>query len=605
MTKLQMKDEKSLPLYHSVNGAERPRKSKWWAIPFVIGVCLTGYLGLRTETEPTPSCMHDMWNRWNGKNIFEASDSRNPDNLCPLLDKVDPSKYLYNKDFASYILKDEEFRNDALKKLIGAINIPTQVYDDMKNPNVRDTREELYKEEPRWKPFEAFHEYLAESFPLVYEKLEVEEVNKFGLVYTWKGTEDLKPVLFTAHMDVVPVDKETLKEWKYPPFNATYDEGLLFGRGAIDCKNLLIGLLQTLELLLKEGQFTPRRTIVVAFGYDEESAGTGAEAISKHLIAKHGKDSFYAVIDEGNDAFATIEGTNFILPATGEKGHLNSIIDLHSKGGHSSVPPPHTLIGIIAKLIEEIEETPFQSIITNANPVLNQLQCLAEHSKGLNHELRKNILRAHFDQDANKKILDYLSQDEETKFLVTTSQAADIVEGGVKSNALPEFVSLLVNHRIAIEESVDLTKQKILENIISVAKKYNYGVFTGEEEILPATEKGYFNYTLQEELMPAPVSPINDFVWKIYGGSLRYLYEDIMYPNDTSTFVVAPYISTGNTDTRFYWDLSRNIYRYLPMIPDAGNMHSVNEYFAFDGHLYLIAFYYYYIQVIDSLGDML
>lgn len=531
---------------------------------------------------------------------FQAADG---DTLCPLVEKIDPAKYLYKPETLKYILRDQDFSSQSLKKLSEAVRVPTQIFDDMVNPNRAESLEDLYKLDPRWRPFEQFHEYLLHSFPLVHSNLKVEKINKFALVYTWEGLEaGKKPILLTAHQDVVPIQKDTLPQWTFPPFEAGFKEGYLYGRGASDCKNLLVGLLETIELLLSEKTFKPKRTIVLGFGYDEESMGTGAQAISKHLTAKYGPDSFYQLVDEGTEGFVEFEGDKYIIPATGEKGHLNSFLEIFTPGGHSSIPPKHTSIGLLARVISRIEDKEYQSVITNANPVLNQLQCAAEHSKNIDPKLRKNILQAHLNKQANEVVLEHLSRSIEGKYLVTTSQAVDIILGGVKSNALPEHASVLINHRIAIEESVDLTRNKILGQVKTFARNYDMGLYADGKVILKATQRGYFNYLSLEELEPAPVTPINNQIWNNFGGAVRYLYEDLLGHNDT--FIVSPYISTGNTDTRFYWDLTRNIYRFSPTIPGkASNIHSVDESLLFESHLHIIAFYYYYLQMVDVLDD--
>lgn len=528
-----------------------------------------------------------------------------PDSLCPLVRKVNPQSILYNNLTLDTILHDKTFREDSLKKLWDSIKVPTQVYDDQLNPNSADSLTELYKIEPRWKPYEDFHKYLETTFPLVHKHLQVEKVNKFALVYTWKGSSDKKPILLTAHMDVVPIQDETVDQWKYPPFEGGYDGKYLYGRGVLDCKDLLIGLLHTAELLLEEDQFKPERTIIFGFGYDEESVGTGAAEISKHLTERYGPDSFYALIDEGNSGYVDVDdNTRMLIPATGEKGHLDSLIEIFTPGGHSSIPPRHTLIGILSRLISKIEDAEFESVITNNNPVLNGLQCMAEYSSLLDKKLKSDILRAHFDAGANKKVLEYLNLDRILKYMVTTSQAVDIIGGGVKSNALPEHASVLVNHRIAIEESVASTRNKVVNQMMEAAEEYGLGLVVDGNELKPKTKQGHFVYTTSEPLEPAPITPLQDETWNVYGGALRYLYEDLLFPHENKTYVVAPFISTGNTDTKSYWDLTRNIYRYEPGFPDAeANAHSVDERLEFDAHLLVIAFYYYYLQVVDVLAD--
>lgn len=530
-----------------------------------------------------------------------------PNSLCPIVPKIDPSDVLHNPDTINYILSDKSFHTSVRKKLLNAVKIPTEIFDGMENPQSVKSLKELYELDPRWKPFEKFHDYLEKTYPLVHKHLQLKKINKFGLVYTWKGKDtSKKPIMLTAHQDVVPVPHETIDQWTFPPFEGGFDGKYLYGRGVSDCKNLLIALMGTIELLLEEDKFKPQRTIILAFGYDEEAAGKGAEEISDYLVNKYGPDSILQIIDEGDEGYQEIEGVKLVLPATGEKGHLNSVIDLFTPGGHLSVPPRHTSIGIMSQLITKIEDKEFSPILTNNNPVLGQLYCLAEHSKILNKSIKRDILKAQIDQNANQRVVEYLSKDAETKYLITTSQAVDIIEGGVKSNALPEHVSVVVNSRIAVEENVNTVVSKLKADILTIADKFNLGLIIDNQEIIEPTEHGYFNYSLIESLEPAPVSPINGESWNIFGGSLRYLYEDLIFPDSNDTFIVAPFLSTGNTDTKSYWDLTRNIYRYQPSIATKNsNIHSIDEKLDFEGHFHIIAFYYYYLQLVDGKDDKL
>ncbi|EGV63435.1 glutamate carboxypeptidase [Yamadazyma tenuis] len=521
--------------------------------------------------------------------------------FCPEVAKINPLDVIYSQETLQMLLHNQTFKLESAKRLAAAIQVPTEVHDDMLNPNTTDSYDDLYKLEPAWKNFEFFHSFLEETYPLVHKHLKVEKVNKFSLVFTWQGSDSTKkPLMLTAHQDVVPVQKETIPQWDYPPFEGVIANGSVHGRGASDCKNLLTGLMDTIELLLAEGQFSPERTVILAFGYDEESEGTGAVAISEFLLERYGKDSMYQIIDEGGSGFTEQNGVNFILPATAEKGHLDNIIELYTPGGHSSVPPPHTSIGIISELVSLVEKTPFDSIITPRNPVLGMLQCVAEHSD-IDKSMKSTILKAHVDKKANKNLLKYLSKEIRTKYLVTTSQATDIISGGAKANALPEHAQVLINSRVAVEESIKSTSDKILGNVLSIAHRFDLGVYFEGEQLLAPTENGYFNYTLFSPLEPAPVTPMYSDVWNTFGGSLRFLYEDLVFPQDDKKFVFAPYLSTGNTDTKCYWDLTANIFRYMPGFPGPDrHVHSVSEFVPIESHSLIVAFYYYYIQLVDK-----
>lgn len=594
-----MAEKLELPLHSK--GASSSRKkvySLFIGINFILILCtLFSYGSDKSKPIKTPI------------DVFRTfmQEPHEPNSLCPIVPKIDPSDVLHDPDTINYILSDKSFHTSVRKKLLNAVKIPTEIFDGMENPQSVKSLKELYELDPRWKPFEKFHDYLEKTYPLVHKHLQLKKINKFGLVYTWKGKDtSKKPIMLTAHQDVVPVPHETIDQWTFPPFEGGFDGKYLYGRGVSDCKNLLIALMGTIELLLEEDKFKPQRTIILAFGYDEEAAGKGAEEISDYLVNKYGPDSILQIIDEGDEGYQEIEGVKLVLPATGEKGHLNSVIDLFTPGGHLSVPPKHTSIGIMSQLITKIEDKEFSPILTNNNPVLGQLYCLAEHSKILNKSIKGDILKAQIDQNANQRVVEYLSKDAETKYLITTSQAVDIIEGGVKSNALPEHVSVVVNSRIAVEENVNTVVSKLKADISTIADKFNLGLIIDNQEIIEPTEHGYFNYSLIESLEPAPVSPINGESWNIFGGSLRYLYEDLIFPDSNDTFIVAPFLSTGNTDTKSYWDLTRNIYRYQPSIATKNsNIHSIDEKLDFEGHFHIIAFYYYYLQLVDGKDDKL
>lgn len=511
--------------------------------------------------------------------------------LCPIANKAGPNSTL-NEVTLHTILKDSHFRDESARKLSGAVQIPTEIYDYWKSPQEEPSRYTFYQK---------FHEYLEETFSLVYSTLEVEVVNEYGLIFTWRGSEKLKPLMLTAHMDVVPVQKETTSQWTYPPFSGYFDGEYLWGRGSSDCKNLLVGLLESLELLIKDG-FDPKRSLIVAFGFDEETSGTfGAAEIFKVLYSQYGQDSMYAIIDEGSSGLETFKGLTMALPSTGEKGYLDALVELTVPGGHSSVPPDHTGIGIMSEFVTELDS--FQPVLTNKNPTLEFLQCIAMHSDEIEPQLRSDIMRANLDMESNRRVVEMLSSSKKTRFLVETSQAADIIQGGAKANALPEHVSLLVNYRIAIEQTVEQVSGVIEGKLKDMAQKYDTGLFVNGKELLSGNW-GHFNLTHIDPLEPAPITPSNDKVWEAFAGALRYFYEEVVYDLQ-SPLVVAPGIMTGNTDTKSYWNLTRNIYRYSPGVVEKGDskIHSVDEHVDFQAHLHIIAFFYEYVRLVDEIRD--
>jgi carboxypeptidase PM20D1 len=134
-----------------------------------------------------------------------------------------------------------------------------------------------------WRPL-AGQGFADAEYPEVHSSLKREIVNAYSLLYTWEGRDtSLKPILISAHIDVVPVEPGTEDDWDYPPFSGEIADGFIWGRGTLDVKQSILGMLEAIEILVAEG-FSPEHTIYLAFGHDEEIGGqNGAAEIAKLL----------------------------------------------------------------------------------------------------------------------------------------------------------------------------------------------------------------------------------------------------------------------------------------------------------------------------------
>ncbi|KAG7843242.1 hypothetical protein KL942_000338 [Ogataea angusta] len=523
-------------------------------------------------------CMMRSEERVSG--YFSTPTDSTDEPLCPLYDKVE----FKDPDSSVYILHDDEFKNKSVSRLSRAIQIPTWIDDEGSD----------------FTKFTKFHEYLETEFQRVFDAANVFKVNTYGIVLEFKGSNSsLKPAMFTAHQDTVPPGDP--QKWDKGPFSGYYDGTRVYGRGASDCKNLLIGLLESMDYLLVKG-FKPERTIIFAFGFDEESSGKyGASHISKFLLEKYGPNSLYHIIDEGFGVFMELQNKNFAMLATGEKGYLDLGIEVLQPGGHSSIAPDHTAIGTISKLISRYEDRLYNPILVNVNPTLNTLQCIAEYAD-IEKSLKKDILRAHFDEKSNERVIQLLLDDTNTKYNVLTTHAADIINGGDKANALPQNVTALINHRIAHGNDFDTIMDRITGIATGVAKEHGMGLIVEEEILIEPTLAGSINIKAIYKLPVAPITPINDEIWASLAGHYRTFYEDITYPEkfEDDVLVVSAGIMTGNTDTRHYWDLTDHIFRGQPgFTPMTSGVHGINEYIDADSHLHIVAFYYNYILSIS------
>src|SRR3989454_7321513 len=229
------------------------------------------------------------------------------------------------------------------QRLAGALRFKTVSYQDSTQFDARE--------------FNGFQAYLRATFPRVHAALKPEKVNGYGLLYEWTGSDpNLPPIVLLAHQDVVPVEPGTESRWTEPAFEGRIAGGYVWGRGALDDKGSLIGVLEAVEHLVVAGA-KPRRTVYLAFGYDEEVGGRrGAVRIAELLASRNVHPDF--VLDEGGGlatGFIPGIGAPVALVGIAEKGYVTVELTAQAEGGHSSMPPKETAVGMLAAALTPLE----------------------------------------------------------------------------------------------------------------------------------------------------------------------------------------------------------------------------------------------------------
>ena len=482
-------------------------------------------------------------------------------------------------------LQSEEFFKDAIATLSGAIQNKTPIYDDM-GPLT----------DPKWENQKVWMEWLNATFHDLYETLKPEMLEGFNLVFTWNGSNPhLKPTLLTAHQDVVPVPNNTLDQWKWGPWSGHYDNHYVWGRGATDTKDTLIGVLQAVDQLMK-ANFTPSRTLILAFGFDEEIGGPqGAARIATHL-QQHHCNGVAVIVDEGSTVF-NINGTQLAMPSVSEKGSMDVLVEIGVPGGHSSMPPPHTGIGIMSKFITMVEAEDFNKVHvdTKNNPVTQFLDCASQHVPNLSQDYRDVIDGGNY----TEAVLRIQVDQPIIKFMATTTCAVDVISGGLKVNALPETVTLGINTRINIGETTTEVKERFDAVAKQIATSNNMSL-TGFGVNHTGSLKSFIKLSATNVWEPSPLTPTDSegaTAFSIFAGTTRAQYNE-------DEVKVAPGITAGNTDTRHYWNLTQNIIRFSPgWDPEdegLGNMHTVNERVGARHHVRGIQWYSMFIRNMDE-----
>ncbi|KAF7308646.1 Gly-X carboxypeptidase [Mycena chlorophos] len=482
---------------------------------------------------------------------------------CAQVETLFPDRHATLFSTVGNVLATEDYKMQAVRRLSGAIQIPTEVFDDMLD----------VADDPRWEVFAPFHDYLSESFPLVYSTLSL-----------------TKPILLAAHQDVVPVEPRTYSNWTHPPFSGYFDGKYIWGRGSADDKDGLIAIMSAVETLISNG-FKPTRTVVLAFGFDEEATGRqGARALSVAMHEIYGSDHPFAfIVDEGEGIFK-LHGTVFATPDVTEKGYLDVAVEVTSPGGHSSVPPEHTTIGILAKLLVAFEQNPPEVRLTRESIIYEFLQCTGEHGAAMPEKLRRVIQRSAHSDRALRQLQEILSEDPLSRALC-----------GVKSNALPETAFALVNHRISTDSSVGATMAHDTALLKELAEQFNLSYTAFGKTISGAGAPAFGTLVLSDAyasaLEPAPISPIRgpgSEAYQLLSGTIKATYASHRSLENGDEIVVAPALGTGNTDTQRYWNLSRSIFRYnhgnwIEKIPTGA--HTVDEATSIDTQLETIRFF--------------
>ncbi|KAF7971934.1 hypothetical protein HWV62_19379 [Athelia sp. TMB] len=396
-------------------------------------------------------------------------------------------------------------------------------------------------------------DWLAGAVRIPHSTLKVTMVNTWGLVYHWQGSDaDLKPILLAAHQDVVPVHPNTVDKWKFPPYSGHFDGKNIWGRGSLDDKSGLIGILAAIESLL-EKSFQPTRSVVMAFGFDEEASGVyGAQELAKHLEKVYGESAFAFIVDEGS-GFGEQYGKVFAVPGIAEKGYVDVRIDVASPGGHSSIPPPHTSIGILAALLVEFESNPFEVHLARDTPIYSSLECLAAHATSLPSHVKKNFKKSATSNKALRKVEEFFFQIPAFKSLTGTTQAIDMIDGGVKANALPEQAGAVVNHRIATESSLTALKERDIALLKPLASRFNltftaFGVPQSDPDA-PAYGTLNLGTPFMEGLEPAPITPVDAHPYALLSGTIKATYNKHRGRalRGEDEIIIAPGIMSGNT----------------------------------------------------------
>jgi carboxypeptidase PM20D1 len=445
--------------------------------------------------------------------------------------------------------------------------------------------------------FQNLHKHLEKAFPSVYKALKVAKVNEYSLLMKWTGRDaSLKPMLFISHQDVVPAG--SLSNWTYPPFSGTVADGYIWGRGALDTKISLVGVLEAVNQLLAVG-FTPQRTIFLAFGHDEEMGGEyGAKLIAERLKTHHNVKELEIVLDEGG--MIDIDGLgaktllhNIQVAGVGmaTKGFESWKIHITGEGGHSSMPPTGQSTSTSARIAGILARFEAQQTSTKlVAPTVDLIQALAPGVKYAPVRMVFELANNRIINPILGQIIGGLGNRLLNAFVRTTAAVVEITAGGGAHNVLPLEGSIEINFRVLPGEDSSTIKQYIDQIIQNEAISGN----ARAEKII----SGY-----PPSLVTPTYGPNYDLI-------VRAIKETFT-PDPKVTkqkLLVAPLLIVGGTDALWYEDLSsgRAVFRFNPVRiesskGDLERIHGVDERISVEVYLDAVRFYMKFIKL--AAGD--
>jgi carboxypeptidase PM20D1 len=436
-------------------------------------------------------------------------------------------------------------------------------------------------------PIAGFINYLKNTYPLVDSVLKKTVVNKYNLLYKWQGkNKEQKPMLLMAHMDVVPVGEGADTTWKVNPFSGAitkeedgpgvdpHSRGIpqvvqsaasphnsdefIWGRGTMDDKVSVIGIMEAVNILLKEG-FVPERTIYLAFGHDEEIGGrNGAKKIAEYLESE--KVVVEYVLDEGlllTENVVPGISKPVALIGIAEKGYISAQLSVAVSGGHSSMPPKETPVGILSAAISKLEKSPFKAhfsppveqFLSYVGPEMPFGQKIAFANKWL----FKKIIISKYEASASGNAS------------VRTTTAPTIFNAGIKDNILPAEAKAIINFRILPGETTAFVLEHIKNTIADDRIKIEKYGSSNEPSTVSSTEANGF---------------------KVIEKTIKQVF-----PNT----ITAPSLVIASTDSKHYAKIADNVYRFLPIranSEDLSRIHGVNERISVTNYKECINFYY-------------
>lgn len=418
-----------------------------------------------------------------------------------------------------------------------------------------------------------FRDFLEQTYPTLHSHPFVRRTGAdFGDAMTpsvlleWPGSKlELPGILLMSHFDVVPVEPPSIPKWSHPPFSGQIDEGYIWGRGTLDCKQGVIAILEAIRRLHEAG-YQPERTVYIALGHDEEIGGVdGNQKIADWFRSQ--RKRLHLIIDEGGCIFADFPGLSrpVALVGVAEKGFVNVDLSVNvtsEKIGHASMPPAETAIGILSLAVHRVESNPFPA--HSDRGLRDTLKYIGPEIPSLTRRIAMSNMWLF-----SPIVKQTLGSTPSGNAMLRTTIAPTVLEGGGTENVLPAHAKATLNLRLmpgdSIEYALEHLGRSINDSRVTITPRPR-----GKEA--------------------SPFTDIESEPFTLLQTTIHEVFPEV---------VVAPFVLVGGTDTSHYIDLTENILRFIPTRlsqEDTQCLHGIDERISQENFGEIVRFFHQFIK---------
>jgi len=253
------------------------------------------------------------------------------------------------------------------------------------------------------------------------------------------------------------------------------------------------------------------------------------------------------------------------LVGVAEKGYMTLKLSALGQGGHSSMPPPRSAVGVLAEAVARVEAHPMRPRMDGLPRQM--LEAVAPHMDWVPRVLMSNLwLTAPL-------VVSQLQKSNSANAMLRSTLVATVFKAGERENVLPGVATALINSRLLPGDS----SQAVQAHVQEVLKGLDVKV-----EVLP------------QRVEASVISSASGADFALIARSLRELQPEV---------IVAPGLLVGGTDSRHYQEVAEQIFRFSPVHASAEDMarfHGTNERMAIRDHVQMIQFYERLLRLADE-----